>query len=94
MEAPIKNCYTTAELARLLHKPSIDNFTEYRNWVVINFLLSTGARLGSIVEIKLKDIDTDENYIILNKIKNKKCDVVSKNPYIGIKSVEFTTISK
>lgn len=29
-----------------------------------------------------------------NKIKNKKCDVVSKNPYIGIKSVEFTTISK
>jgi len=29
-----------------------------------------------------------------NKIKNKKCDVVSKNPYIGIKSIEFTTISK
>lgn len=28
-----------------------------------------------------------------NKIKDKKCDVVSKNPYIGIKSVEFTTIS-
>ncbi len=71
-EANIKNCYTDNEINRLLKKPSIDDFTQYRNWVIINYLLSTGNRVGSIVDISTDDIDFDDGYININRQKNKK----------------------
>ena len=43
----LKETYTDEELALLLKKPDIAKcgFTEYRNWVVVNYLLATGNRL-------------------------------------------------
>jgi len=71
-EADIKNCYTNAEIERLLRKPNEDNFTEYRNWVIINYLLSTGHRVQTLINIKVGDIDFDEGYININTQKSKK----------------------
>lgn len=70
-EAPIKNCYTKAELDKLLKKPDENNFTEYRNWVIINYLLSTGHRIQTIIKLKVGDIDFEEGYINVNTQKNK-----------------------
>ena len=39
----VKEVYTDEELLILLKKPEANcNFCEYRNWVIINFLLNSG----------------------------------------------------
>lgn len=53
----IKETYSIHELKRLLEKPDMKgDFSEYRNWVVINFLLATGVRVGELVSIRIGDI--------------------------------------
>ncbi len=69
-EPPIKNCYTESEIKRLLRKPDENNFTEYRNWVIVNYLFSTGHRIQTIINIKVGDVDLDEGYININVQKN------------------------
>lgn len=73
-EKKIKETYTDAELTILLKKPDIKkcSFAEYRNWVIINYLLATGNRLETMVNVKIGDIDFDENKIKLLKLKNRK----------------------
>ena len=48
-------CYSDSELALMLKKPhmKICSFSEYKNWVIINFLLSTGIRRNSLINIKI-----------------------------------------
>lgn len=70
-EAPIKNCYTKLEIDKLLKKPDENDFTEYRDWVIINYLLSTGHRIQTIINLKVGDIDFDEGYINVNTQKNR-----------------------
>lgn len=72
VNTPLKTVYSKAEIDKLLKRPDPENFTAYRSWVVINHILATGNRRGSIVDIKLKDIDFDSNTIIVNRQKNKK----------------------
>ena len=73
VESDIKEVYTQDELDKLLKKPSDDSsFVEYRNWVVINFVLATGCRVGTIVNIKIADIDFAERMISINTQKNKR----------------------
>ncbi|MDE5985342.1 MAG: tyrosine-type recombinase/integrase, partial [Eubacterium sp.] len=73
-EKKIKETYTDAELAILLKKPDIKkcSFAEYRNWVIINYLLATGNRLETMANVKIGDIDFEENKIKLLKLKNRK----------------------
>ena len=73
-EKKIKETYTDEELVLLLKKPKLElcNFTEYRNWVMINYLLSTGNRRGTLINIKISDVDFDGGFIKLSTTKNKK----------------------
>jgi len=71
-----KECYTEQEIKLLLAKPDTRNFTEYRNWVIINYLIACGNRIGSIVEIKIKDVYLEQGYVYVHKQKNKKPDTV------------------
>ena len=54
-----KEPYTQEELKRLLKRPNTDtcSFAEYRNWVMVNFLLATGCRASTLIELQIKDID-------------------------------------
>ena len=74
MESPVKEIYTEDELRRLLKKPNIKKcrFTEYRNWVIINFLVGTGQRRNTITNIKIGDLDLANKLIVLKVMKNKK----------------------
>ena len=40
--------------------------------MVINYLLATGNRVGTIVSIKVSDLDFEENMVAINVQKNKK----------------------
>ena len=69
-EAPIKEVYTNAEIERLITRPKTDSFVENRNWVIIHWLLGTGSRVQTIINLKVGDIDLDEGYANINIQKN------------------------
>lgn len=73
VEADIKDCYTDAEIAKLLKRPKDDcSFAEYRTWVVINWVLATGNRISTVINMKIRDIDFDDNMINVNIQKSKR----------------------
>lgn len=73
-QTTMKQIYSDEELAKLLKKPNLGKctFTEYKVWVVENIAIATGLRIGSILAIRIGDIDFQNNSIIVNKTKNKK----------------------
>lgn len=73
-EETIKETYTDEELERLLKKPNLKNceFREYRDWVIINLLVNSGCRAGSIRNIQNRDVDLANSIIYLRHTKNSK----------------------
>lgn len=73
--------YSDAELIRLLKKPNLQHcsFTEYKSWVIVNFLLSTGIRQRSLMNIQIKDIDFDNDVVNINATKNGKPLIIPLN---------------
>jgi integrase/recombinase XerD len=73
-ERKVKDTYSDAELALLLKKPDLHkcDFSTYRSWVIINYLLATGNRLSTVSNLKIGDIDFDGQTIKITKVKNKK----------------------
>lgn len=78
----IKATYTDEEIVKLLKKPDIkkSSFREYRTWAVINFLIGTGCRISTLINVKIEDIDWENELIAYTHTKNKKA--------------QFTPISK
>lgn len=74
----IKEIYTDEQLERLLAKPDINScsFTEYKTWVFENYLIATGNRLSTALNVRIKDIDFDNGIIVLRKTKNRKQQII------------------
>jgi len=74
MDEVIKQTYTDHEIMLLLKKPDMkkSDFTEYRNWVLINYMIGTGNRAGTIINVKIEDVDFTSGNIILKKLKGRK----------------------
>ena len=74
VEKKIKETYTNDELQRLLKKPNKKTctFTEYKTWVFENYLLGTGNRISSALNVQICDINFDDELIIIRKTKNRK----------------------
>ena len=73
-EKQVKETYSQQELKALLFKPNIRecSFTIYKTWVLENYLLGTGNRISSALNLKIKDIDFDSYMITITKSKNRK----------------------
>lgn len=73
--------YTDEELQALLVKPNLKkcSFTEYQCWVITNFLFATGVRQRSLNNIKIKDLDLENNLVYVNVTKNRKPLIVPIN---------------
>lgn len=73
----VKETYTDDELMTLLRKPEANcNFCEYRNWVIINFLLNSGCRAATVRNIQNQDVDLSRKQIVLRHTKNGKVQVI------------------
>jgi len=74
----VKKAYTDRELEALLKKPSLKDttFAIYRTWVAVNFLIGTGARLNTVVNVQIGDLDFANRLINLNRTKNKKAQII------------------
>lgn len=67
----IKRCYTADELKILLEKPERNcSEVHYQTWVYENFLIATGLRLSSSLDVKVSDIDFKNNIVYVDKTKN------------------------
>lgn len=77
--------YTDDELKKMLKKPNLKQctFQEYKSWVIINFLLSTGIRQYSLINIKVKDVDFDNEVVYINITKNRKPLIIPLNDDIS-----------
>ena len=77
-EETVKETYSDAELAALLKKPDIRKatFAEYRDWVIINFLLNCGSRAATVRAIQVRDVDLDGGMVFYRHTKNRKAQVI------------------
>lgn len=72
VEVEIKEPYTEDEMRALLKKPAGANWVEFRSWVMVNYFFSTGQRLSSVLNIKVKDVDLAEHKVKLVHNKDKR----------------------
>ena len=74
----MKETYSDLELSALLKKPDIRKatFAEYRDWVIINFLLNCGSRAATVRAIQIRDVDLDGGMVFYRHTKNRKAQVI------------------
>lgn len=73
----VKESYTDEELETILKRPKKDcSFCEYRNWVIVNFLMNCGCRASTIRNIQNRDVDLNTRQIIFRHNKNGKIQTV------------------
>ena len=69
----VKETYTDDELVLLLQKPATNcSFPEYRNWAIVNFLLNSGCRAGTLRAIQNRDVDLEHRQVISRHNKNNR----------------------
>lgn len=83
--------YTDEELRILLQKPDIKkcSFVEYRNWAIINFLMGTGCRMSTLINIKIKDIDLENDLVTYRHTKNRKQAIIPISNNLKVVLVEY-----
>lgn len=74
----IKQTYSDAELERLLEEPDTSKctFSTYKTWAFENFLLGTGCRISTALNVKIGDLDFGNGLITYRKTKNRKQQIV------------------
>ena len=69
--------FTEEEQEALIEKPSRKaQFTEWRTWAIVNWILATGNRASTVCNVKIQDILFARREIILAHTKNKKAQVI------------------
>lgn len=70
------------DIEKLLEKPkNKDSFVEWRTWAIVNTVLATGAREGTICSMRISGIDFMRKEIDLSEhTKNKKALIVPLSP--------------
>lgn len=69
---PLIRTYDKIQIEKLVFVPSGSEFNEIRNWTVVNFLLETGIVLGTLLELKLTDLDLEEKKFNIRHIYNRR----------------------
>ena len=73
-DEPLKKIYSEAEIEKLLKKPNIKDccFSELRSWAMVVYFVGTGQRLRTVLGLRIKDIDFENNLVTLTNVKNRK----------------------
>lgn len=73
--------YNIEDVEKLLQRPKNGaKFTEWRAWAICNFVMGTGARLATLVDIQIKDLDLKNRKVNYQHTKNKKLQVANMPP--------------
>lgn len=87
----VKETYQDSELAILLKKPNLKKvtFSEYKIWVFSNYLLATGNRISSALNVKIGDLDFRNRLIQVNKTKNRKGQIIPMSDALAVVLREY-----
>lgn len=67
-----KDTYTDEEILALLEKPKAKaNYVEWRDWAIVNWIYGTGNRIGTLIDVRMSDIDLKKANIVIRAQKNK-----------------------
>ena len=82
-KTPIET-YSELEIKQLLKKPNLKqcSFVEYRDYCIVCMLLSSGIRLSSLINIRIKDIDFENAVAYIQHTKNRKVLIIPLNASI------------
>lgn len=83
-EKKLPNFLNYSDLEKLLNAPNLKTHDGKRDALIIEMLYSTGIRVSELVNIKLKDINREENTIIILGKGNKE-----RYAYYGTKCKEL-----
>lgn len=74
----VKPTYSDSDLMKLLKKPDMRTcqFSEYRDWVIVNFFIETGCRASSLTAIRIEDVDFDNSLCQFRHNKTGKVQAV------------------
>lgn len=87
-EAP--KLFTDEEIDLLLVKPrKADSFSEWRTWAIVNFVLATGCRASTVINVRLPDINFGSKVITLAHTKNKKAQYLPLSPMLEKNLYEY-----
>ena len=90
VEPPLKATFTMEEITRLTcRKPSHADFINYRDWVMINYLLATGNRISSILALRVCDVDFETDEIRVQVTKSKRPQIMSLQPKLKLILLEY-----
>lgn len=91
----VKETYTDAELSVLLARPSKDaDFCEYRNWVIINYLLNSGCRAATVRNIQNRDVDLESRQVVYRHTKSGRIQVSPLCSQMVVILAEYMAIRK
>lgn len=68
----LKTPYSKDELELLLAPPCTDNMSEWRTWAAISFIVRTGVRLSSALNLRWPDIDFEKRVCLLRHTKTNE----------------------
>ncbi|WP_445440990.1 tyrosine-type recombinase/integrase [Clostridium beijerinckii] len=88
--------YSDEDLKKLLKKPNMKkcDFIEYRNYMICQFFMSVGCRTRTLINIKIKDLDFDNNVVYLNVTKNRKPLIIPLSNTLRKELKEYLRIRK
>lgn len=88
--------YSKQEIELLTKKPNVKkcSFAEFRDWSVINFLLGTGCRVRTLINIKIRDLDFENQLITYTHTKNRKQQVVPMSNSLKKVLIEYLRFRK
>lgn len=73
----VKDTYTDDELLRLLKRPKMGcTFAEFRNWVIIQFLINCGCRSSTLRNIQNQDVDLERHQVVFRHMKTGKLQMI------------------
>ena len=91
-----KKLYTDKEIEKLLKKPNKKKctFAEFRTWALENFLVATGVRSRSARNVKIEDLDFENDLIYVDTVKNRKPLVIPMSIALKKVLIEYLAIRK
>ena len=79
MDEEVPDTYTDDEIDALIarpHRRDDNNLVEWRTWAIVNWILATGTRAGTITEVRLGDLNFSKKEITIRKTKTHKAYII------------------
>lgn len=92
-QEPGLKAFKEEDIKLLLEKPrKSDTFGEWRTWAIVNWVMATGNRSATILEVKIEDIDFKRKMIHLRHTKSKQYQSVPLSTELAHQLKEYINL--